>query len=177
MQRITMALMLLIAGCHSGCRETLVTKELGKTEADYAASYGTPSKSSMTPDQIAFNVAPGSLLVARVADGRSTEELWLLNDQGVGLPEVIARRAALVLAPDAKPDRVVRFSTPGMPAAEIFEFREGDGVILVERRNGMVTRAALCAQRASCRLLDQTLKAELETDALMARAAEASRRR
>jgi len=162
--------LLLLCGCQSACRESFVSKELGKTEADYEARYGPASKSPMTPDQIAFSAAGGARLVARTADGRSVEELWCVADDGTGMPAALATRGAQLLGAHPTPSRTVEFQSVGHAAAEIFEVPDGDGTIIVDRRRGAIRCVALCAQRTDCQLLDLTLQTERRMDELIKQA-------
>ena len=90
--RVVAVLTLVLLGL-SGCQNDLLRKEMGKTEQDYVQRYGPATKSPMTPDQVAFEVAPGTRLVVRFVSGSSIEELWLLAPDLRGLPEAVAAEA------------------------------------------------------------------------------------
>jgi hypothetical protein len=159
----------------SGCQNGLLRQEMGKSEQDYVQRYGPATTSPMTPDQAAFNVAPGTRLVVRFAGGRSVEELWLLAPDLRGLPEPIAAEARKI-QPDQKPVRTIVFESESSTPVEFFEQPSGDGTLQFERRAGQFTRVALCAKRDSCNLLNQVVQSEKATDDLMGRAAAAMRR-
>ncbi len=167
---IVAALLLLIGGCH---RDSSVPGELGRSPDEYGARYGAATTSPMTPDQIGYSAAPGTRLIARFADKRSVEELWIIDDDGQGLPEVLAQRARELLAPDKTPLKTIAFKGEGKSPAQVFEQPAGTGVLFVDRRGGRLSRVALCADATACRMLDYLHKSEQETAAMMAAAAKA----
>ena len=172
--RVVAVLTLVLLGL-SGCQNDLIRKEMGKTEQDYVQRYGPATKSPMTPDQVAFDVAPGTRLVVRFASGSSVEELWLLAPDLSGLPEAVAAEAKKI-EPGQKPVRTIVFESESSTPVEFFERPVGDGALQFERRAGQFTRIALCAKRDSCDLLNQVVQSEKATDDLMGRAAAAMRR-
>ncbi|MBI1813524.1 MAG: hypothetical protein HYR72_00955 [Deltaproteobacteria bacterium] len=169
---IAAALVLLIGACH---RDTSVPGELGRSQDEYGARYGAATTSPVTPDQIGYTAAPGTRLIARFADKRSVEELWIIDGDGQGLPEVLAQRARGLLGPDKTPLKTITFKGEGKSPADLFEEPAGTGVLRVDRRFGRLSRVALCAETAKCRMLDYLQKSEQDTDAMMAAAAKAMR--
>ncbi|MBI3783073.1 MAG: hypothetical protein HY270_06710 [Deltaproteobacteria bacterium] len=141
--------------------------ELGWKEADYAKHYGSPQKSPLTPDQVRFDRPGGGMLLLRMADGRSQEELWVVERDEKAIPEAL-RKQAREATKSKKPARVVRFKVPLAPAAEIYETTKGRQTIQVDVRNRGFRSVALCLKSKPCILLDQILNIERQTDALIA---------
>jgi len=172
--RVVAVLTLSLLGL-SCSHNDLLRQQMGKSEQDYVQRYGPATKSPMTPDQVAFNVVPGTRLVVRFVGGSSVEELWLLAPDLRGLPEAVAAEARKI-QPGQKPVRSIVFESESRTPVEFFEQPVGEGSLQFERRAGQFTRVALCANRGSCNLLNQVVQSEKATDALMGRAAAAIRR-
>ncbi len=154
----------------AGCSDDTVLKGLKRSEAEYVAQFGAAARSPMTPDQALFNPAPGTRVLVRFAEGRSIEELWMIEGTGEGVPPAVWKRAQQLAGPMATPMRTVVFKERGHAAADLFEQRVGSGKITVERRAGRLVRIGLCTDAGTCHLLASTIQGEIVTDDWMDRA-------
>ncbi|MBI4518458.1 MAG: hypothetical protein HY699_21870 [Deltaproteobacteria bacterium] len=171
------AVLVVSAGCRNTGRsvDTVVPNELGRTQAAYTGQFGAATSSPVTPDRVVFTAAPGTRLVARFVAGKSVEELWIIDADGAGVPAALAERAQALLASEPAPVRTIVFRAEGRPHAETFEEALGAGLLRVERRNGRLSRIALCADRTACVMLGQMQESELAVDEMMAAGLKAMR--
>lgn len=148
--------------------------ELGWTETEYVKRLGPAGRSPLTPNEARFAAPGGGSVVVIFAEGRSREEIWLVDRDTSFVPPALLKQAQAAV--QGTPVRRVEFHLEGAPAAEIFEVHDEHVTLQVDYRNHAVVRIGLCRAAEPCTLVDRLLAMERMTDDLGARTQEQMRR-